>query len=521
MKFTLTHNQRRLVWALLLCPPLIRLLSLGSYPLADTTEARYGEVARLMAQSDDWITPQIHQGVPFWGKPPLSTWLSAGSIRLFGVSEFAVRLPSLFIALAVLGLVFCLAAKRRGRDFALLATAGLGSSALFFIGSGVVHTDTALLLGTTLCMVAFWRSIAQAPRGNRLWGHLFFIGLAIGLLAKGPVAVVLTGIPITLWTLWQKQWLTVWRRMPWFTGICLCLALSVPWYWMAEAKTPGFLRYFLIGEHWQRFVVPGWQGDLYGHAHAHPWGTIWRYWVSAAAPWSLVLCVALFSKPLRHGAVRLLKHEDGWGAYLALWAVAPMLLFTPAGNILWTYVLPGLPALALLLTELLLPEQVLVRDTSIFSSSRGARNILQVATVTSLLFALAWVLLAGGIVPEKKSQKDLVAAYLRDQTEQAGHLVYLFKRPQSAEFYSRGEAQCANETDQAAAYLHNAQRDYFAVRTRDLERLPAEIRSHVVSLGEFRGYNLLKEKPTCDTLAMASNRKHADPLDNRGNPRCN
>jgi hypothetical protein len=70
---------------------LVRLLFLGSYPLADTTEARYAEVARLMLVSGDWITPQIEAGVPFWGKPPLSFWLTAGSFKLFGISEFAAR----------------------------------------------------------------------------------------------------------------------------------------------------------------------------------------------------------------------------------------------------------------------------------------------------------------------------------------------------------------------------------------------------------------------------------------------
>jgi 4-amino-4-deoxy-L-arabinose transferase-like glycosyltransferase len=64
-------------------------------PLMDKTEARYAEIARIMQETNNYITPQIDYGVPFWAKPPLSTWLSALSMEVFGVNEFAVRLPYL------------------------------------------------------------------------------------------------------------------------------------------------------------------------------------------------------------------------------------------------------------------------------------------------------------------------------------------------------------------------------------------------------------------------------------------
>ena len=74
---------------------LMRLLSLGMYPLMDTSEARYGEMVRLMVETNDWITPYFDYDVPFWGKPPLFIWMSAISFKLFGINEFAARLPSL------------------------------------------------------------------------------------------------------------------------------------------------------------------------------------------------------------------------------------------------------------------------------------------------------------------------------------------------------------------------------------------------------------------------------------------
>lgn len=71
-------------------------------PVKDTTEARYAEIARKMLETGDWITPQFEYGVPFWGKPPLHTWLSAAGMGAFGVNEFAARLPIFALACALL-----------------------------------------------------------------------------------------------------------------------------------------------------------------------------------------------------------------------------------------------------------------------------------------------------------------------------------------------------------------------------------------------------------------------------------
>ena len=85
-----------------LCALLIlRLLTMWVIPLTDTTEARYAEIARKMLETGNWVTPQHDYGVPFWAKPPLSTWLSAASMGLFGVNELAARLPSLLMSLVV------------------------------------------------------------------------------------------------------------------------------------------------------------------------------------------------------------------------------------------------------------------------------------------------------------------------------------------------------------------------------------------------------------------------------------
>jgi len=156
-----------LVVAVLVVVVVVRLATLGAYPLMDTTEARYAEIARKMLETGDWVMPQFDYGVPFWGKPPLSTWLSAAAMAAFGSSEFAARLPSFLLLLGCGALVHRLAATRGGGDQALWTLAVFAGTALVFVAAGAVMTDPALVLGTTLSMAGFWLAVGGVPAQRR------------------------------------------------------------------------------------------------------------------------------------------------------------------------------------------------------------------------------------------------------------------------------------------------------------------------------------------------------------------
>lgn len=481
-------NSRRWVWMLLISIILVRFFSLGLYPLSDRTEANYGNIARLMVETGNWITPQFSLNVPYWGKPPLSTWLSAIAMKLFGINEFAARIPSFLLAMIILVLVRSLATRQQGGDAGLVSMVVLISCPFFFICSGAIMTDPSLLLATTLCMVAFWQAITSAGRAGRLWGYAFFIGLAIGLLAKGPVVVVLTALPIVAWVIWQRQWTKVWRRLPWISGLILTLILSAPWYLLAERKTPGFLYYFLVGEHWKRFTVPGWKGDLYGSAHLRPIGTIWLYGLACALPWSLILPVQRLVASFRHQAPYRRHEEEGWVPYLVVWMLAPMVFFTLAGNILWTYVLPGLPAFAMLTAEQLQHGSQLMSEKPVF-----ALPVLRwTASCMLLLYALALIMVTLGYGPAAMSQKSLIATYQHNGIK-GKSLTYFFNRPASAEFYTRGLARLESEPKEAEKLFRNKVVDYFAIEKSDLERLPPSFLAGVTNLCLINRHYLLME----------------------------
>ncbi len=346
---TAGSGKNSLLWTLLIILLLVRLLTMGLFPIMDTTEARYADISRLMLESGDWLVPQFQDGVPFWGKPPLFAWLTAGSFSLLGVSEFSARLMHFVLALATLWLLIRAGRRELSSGRRLMAAVILLSTPLFFVVSGTVMTESGLVFSTTLSMAGFW---LYTTEHDRKWGLVFFAGLGLGMLAKGPIAVVMTLLPIALWVLSGRHWQKL-SGLPWTGGITLALLISVPWYLMAEQQSPGFLEYFLIGEHFLRFVQPVWQGDLYGNAHQQPPGMIWILWFQATAPWGIVLVLVAGRYALtqiRNGTWSW-PQISAWQAYLAWWVLAPLLFFTFSVNILWTYVLSGMPAFALLLAS--------------------------------------------------------------------------------------------------------------------------------------------------------------------------
>jgi 4-amino-4-deoxy-L-arabinose transferase-like glycosyltransferase len=459
---------------------VVRLLLLDAYPLTDNTEARYAEIARKMVETGQWLVPQIDYGVPFWAKPPLSMWLTAMSYEVLGVSAFAARLPSLLLGVAICALAWRLAVRRGGALFALRATTVVATSALMLVSAGAVMTDPAMVLGTTLSMAGFWLAVSEH---DRRWGYLFFVGIAIGLLAKGPVATVLTLLPIGAWTMLTGRYADCLRRLPWIGGTLLTLALVVPWYVAAELQSPGFLRYFIVGEHWERFLVPGWKGDLYGAGHAFPRGAIWLFALASTLPWS----PWLVWQAVRRGALRRVatpSSGDGWLLYLVCWTLAPLVFFTLSRNILPTYVLPGLVGFGLLVAEVW------------HGDSSGTR-------VERLGLVMPVFLVAALIVGSRagfQSQREIVSAWQRS-TAGTTPLVYYPQRPLSAAFYSQGKAK---RVDDAAALRHELERTptmYVATDVKALMQMPGDLREriHEVARSPTGKYVLLR-----GTLASTS-----------------
>ncbi len=449
----------------------IRLIAMIIIPLNDSTEARYGEIARIMLETGNWITPMQEYGVPFWAKPPLSTWLTSLSMSLFGVNEFAARLPALLLSIGVLWLVWYVAKLRYGVNFALVSCLILASSFFFYLDAGAVMTDPTLLFATSLTFFSFWLAVND---NRRIWGYVFFVALGLGMLAKGPVAWVLTGLPLALWVIINNKWQAIWKKLPWFSGLILTCVIFLPWYIIAEQKTPGFINYFIIGENINRFLKPGWEGDLYGGAHLAPYGYIWLYAIIGIFPWIIPL-ISILRKNFR-SIININQLKSEWTSFLLLCMLIPLVFFTFASNIIYPYVFPILPFFALFFTELF----------ANFSNNKiMSNNLSWIALSSGLIFLIITLLFIYKPALVEKSQKRVVGFYNVHKNPDSKLVYWLPKADFSARFYTAGKVKATNNLQELQEILNN-KNNFLVINSKYLHDLPKEV---LINTHKVRGIN--------------------------------
>ena len=381
-------NRRALISAffcIIFCS-VLRLVSLGYPALSDPSEGRYAAIAQTMVESRDWVSPRTHvdgEIVPFLGKPPLHAWLTSLSYLVFGETEAAARLPSYLSGLVVIAALATAALVMFGAEAAVLATLLLISSAVFFIFSGGCLTDPVLSACITGAMSAFAVAahVSSASVRRSAWLICAF-ALGLGMLAKGPVAIVIPLLAVGLWVVGYRR-ITWAKTIPWAACALIFLATCLPWFLISEHRQPGFLRYFFVNENFLRYLVKDY-GDKYGHGHRFPYGMIWLMLVASTLPWAF----AVFCRPPVSKLLRGLSDADRSKIGLVLgWAVAPAVFFTFARQISFAYVLPAIPGAALLFAVIV--REVLASDLRERLLSFFRLNIFISLIVSAALIAFA------------------------------------------------------------------------------------------------------------------------------------
>ena len=316
--------------ALLIGAVMIGTAALGG--LFETTETRYAEIAREMLASGDWLVPRLN-GIMHLHKPPLSYWAAAIGMKALGEDSAGARIPA-----AIAGVVMLIAlAYATRRRFATLAGDSplavwlLGTSVLFVALSRSLASDPFLGAGVAL----FW-ACAPSP-----WA---LAGIGIGFLAKGPVVLVHTLLPVLVLGLWQRDRRVLGRLAPAW-GWWIAAAIGLPWFITVILKVPGLLSYFLVNQTWERFTTTIHQRG------GPPWYFV-AVLIAGMLPWTPLL-IAGIGKAIRTLRSTASPHStaaraaDETRAALA-WLFVPLVFFSFSGSKLPAYLLPCLPAAALL-----------------------------------------------------------------------------------------------------------------------------------------------------------------------------
>jgi dolichol-phosphate mannosyltransferase len=329
-----------------------------------------------MVTSGDYVRPTLNRE-PFYDKPPLFYWLVAAAFHLRGTTEWAARgVPALAAWLTVL-CTFFFGRRALGTRAGLLAGIALALMPLFTLCGRVVILDSLLTFFVSVALFTA-REAVQGPRIRWPWWIASSVACALGVLTKGPVAFVLLAPPLAAYV-----WLNRDKARPslvhWMAFGGLGLALVAPWYVAIIARDPGFAYHFFIDQHLVRFFLKQY--------HVEP---VWYFapvLLIGCLPWSFLLVPFARFLGRRSATARALRPEAL--GYYVLWASWCLVFFSISSSKLAPYVLPALPALALLAGCYL--EQVLFQKSlpGLFQLARNAAPRLAAAALCAALLVLS------------------------------------------------------------------------------------------------------------------------------------
>jgi len=320
---------------------LLYLPGLGRPALWEPDEGRYAEIAREMVRSGDYVTPR-DDWVRYFEKPPLMYWAGALAIRLLGTNEFAVRLPPALFSIGQVAITCALAEEMFGAAAGIAAAASLALSPLFFGFGRFLTLDPALSFFIEAALGCFYMAARAAPGLDRSparrWLYIAAAMMALGTLTKGPVALVISG-GIALAYMIVKGRGRELIRIPWLGCALIYVVIVVPWFVLVARRNPDFLEFFFVHEHLQRYLS----------STEHAWGPYFFVPITLAGMWPWVYFVP-------RAIARLRRSEQEYGSstdrsallFLLIWFGFVLVFFSIPRSKLGSYILPGLPPLAIM-----------------------------------------------------------------------------------------------------------------------------------------------------------------------------
>src|SRR5499427_3979514 len=330
-QFLMTNRTRTDILLLAGFCTFLFFYGIAQFGLIGADEPRYSQVAREMLDRGDWVTPVLG-GRPWLEKPPLYYWQAMLAYSVFGVSDVAARIPSAVDATLLVVAVYLF--FRRFRRGVEVDAALITASCAGIIGySRAASMDMPLSAVFGVGMLGWW---AWREGGQRVYLAGFYVCMALGMLAKGPVAPLLAAIIIVLWAVATREMRIVLRTLWWPGFLLFCLA-SLPWYVAAQMRNPQFFREFILEHNLARFST-----NLYHHPEP-----FW-YYVPVAAlalvPW-IVFVVAAIVESLRvwwaERGVGERDRELDFRLFLCCWLFVPLAFFSMSQSKLPGYILPA------------------------------------------------------------------------------------------------------------------------------------------------------------------------------------
>jgi 4-amino-4-deoxy-L-arabinose transferase-like glycosyltransferase len=311
---------------------------LGALGLVGPDEPRYAAIARAMSETHDWITPRLW-GTSWFEKPVLYYWTAGIAMRLFGVSEFAARLPSALAALLAVVAVAWTALRTYGIGAAWYTLLMLPTS-VAMIGFARAASPDMLFAGLLTAAMAVAVEMLQKPRPGSILRVAFGFFLGAAVLAKGPAAVILAGGAALLWAALTRQWRAPFRFLHPLIIAVFC-ATALPWYVLCALRNPDFLRVFIWQHNFERYLTPIFE-------HRQPFWFFGPIFLLGILPWLPLLITSPWDASRNF---HFENERDSPAFFIACWGAFTLLFFSISQSKLPGYILPAFPPAALLLAR--------------------------------------------------------------------------------------------------------------------------------------------------------------------------
>ena len=365
---------------------------LGGPPLLDADEGRNAEVAREMAETNDYVMPRLN-GLPYLDKPVVYFAAEGALMEVLGPTELAARLPAYLFTLATAAVLFWFA-RRIGVDPYVAAIVFLAMPLTIAFARTVIF-DSALMFFVVVALVAFHQAVELR---NARWSMLAWASMGLAMITKGPVTFVLVLFVVIPYALRRKAIGVVFPIL----GIVLFAAVIAPWLWGVSQVVPEFLRYILVTETAERMATKALQRT------GPPWYFL-PYLIGGALPWSIV---AIFSW-------RAFRKRDDALLFLLLWLLIPFLFFSINQSKRPQYILPLMPAIALLVARIWAEARtraaaivvalfggILLIAPLVFHRTKMKPEVAAVADDVALALGVAFAI--GGLVALFAKRRELV-----------------------------------------------------------------------------------------------------------------
>jgi 4-amino-4-deoxy-L-arabinose transferase-like glycosyltransferase len=385
----------------------------GLRPLVLPDEGRYAGIAWDMFRSGTVAVPLIN-GMPYFHKPPLYYWITEIAYGLFGLNEWAARLPSWMGAMAAILGVYLFVRRYRNVETARIAVVVMATMPFFFGGSQFANMDMLVAGTMAAATLAGAAAVLEHQAGRSYARAMLAAGVlaALAVLSKGLIGAVLPVLTLLAWLAVSRQWHSF-KVLVWPPAIAIFLLVGAPWFVLMQLRYPGFFHYFFIYQQFDRFSETGFN-------NVQPFWFYLPVVVGLCLPWALwggaILRREFWACPPAARSLRLL---------MAVWIVVMLGFFSIPSSKLIGYVVGVVPPLAVLLAEVLM--------RSLAAQGALPRRALNVSLGAGVAVCLAAMALAGFYT---KGSATVALSHMQQRMAPADTLVSLKEYPFDLAFYA-------------------------------------------------------------------------------------